>query len=52
MTVLLFSMVGTWNNYFLPLVMLTNAKLFPLTVGLRSWYAGASVQRRRRPTPC
>ncbi len=43
-TVLLFSMVGTWNNFFLPLVMLNNDKLFPLTVGLQSWYAGAMVQ--------
>jgi multiple sugar transport system permease protein len=43
-TVLLFSMVGTWNNFFLPLVMLNNDKLFPLTVGLQSWYQGAMVQ--------
>ncbi|MFI6437368.1 carbohydrate ABC transporter permease [Streptomyces sp. NPDC050759] len=43
-TVLLFSMVGTWNNFFLPLVMLNNDKLFPLTVGLQSWYQGALVQ--------
>ena len=43
-TVLLFSVVGTWNNFFLPLVMLNNDRLFPLTVGLQSWYAGAMVQ--------
>ncbi|GAA2500797.1 MULTISPECIES: carbohydrate ABC transporter permease [Streptomyces] len=43
-TVLLFSMVGTWNNFFLPLVMLNNDKLFPLTVGLQSWYEGAMIQ--------
>ncbi|MFF4691784.1 carbohydrate ABC transporter permease [Streptomyces sp. NPDC001307] len=43
-TVLLFSMVGTWNNFFLPLVMLNNDKLFPLTVGLQSWYQGALIQ--------
>jgi multiple sugar transport system permease protein len=43
-TVLLFSMVGTWNNFFLPLVMLNNDHLFPLTVGLQSWYAGAMIQ--------
>ncbi|MET7475949.1 carbohydrate ABC transporter permease [Streptomyces sp. NPDC005648] len=43
-TVLLFSMVGTWNNFFLPLVMLNNDKLFPLTVGLQSWYEGALIQ--------
>jgi len=43
-TVLLFSMVGTWNNFFLPLVMLNDSRLFPLTVGLQTWYEGASVQ--------
>jgi multiple sugar transport system permease protein len=43
-TVLLFSIVGTWNNFFLPLVMLNNTDLFPLTVGLQTWYQGASVQ--------
>ncbi|MEU0408317.1 carbohydrate ABC transporter permease [Streptomyces griseorubiginosus] len=43
-TVLLFSMVGTWNNFFLPLVMLNNDRLFPLTVGLQSWYEGALIQ--------
>jgi multiple sugar transport system permease protein len=36
-TVLLFSMVATWNNYFLPLVMLKNPDWYPLTVGLNSW---------------
>ncbi|NUR27336.1 MAG: carbohydrate ABC transporter permease [Catenulispora sp.] len=43
-TVLLFSMVGTWNNFFLPLVMLNSSDKFPLTVGLQTWYEGASVQ--------
>jgi multiple sugar transport system permease protein len=36
-TVLLFSMVATWNNYFLPLIMLKNPDWYPLTVGLNSW---------------
>ena len=36
-TVLLLSFVATWNNYFLPLVVLSNQKLFPLTVGLAQW---------------
>jgi multiple sugar transport system permease protein len=36
-TVLLFSVVSTWNNYFLPLVMLSESKLYPLTVGLALW---------------
>jgi multiple sugar transport system permease protein len=42
-TVLLFSIVATWNNFFLPLVMLSNDRLFPLTVGLRAWYKNATI---------
>lgn len=38
-TVLLFSIVATWNNYFLPLVMLSDPKWYPLTVGLSQWNA-------------
>ncbi|MFJ4556967.1 carbohydrate ABC transporter permease [Streptomyces massasporeus] len=36
-TVLLFTLVATWNNYFLPLIMLNNPNLYPITVGLSSW---------------
>lgn len=36
-TVLLFSIVATWNNYFLPLIMLSDPNLYPLTVGLDQW---------------
>jgi multiple sugar transport system permease protein len=43
-TVLLFSMVATWNNFFLPLVMLSDDKLYPLTVGLQSWLQAATIQ--------
>jgi multiple sugar transport system permease protein len=42
-TVLLFTMVASWNNFFLPLVMLSNDRLLPLTVGLRSWYESATL---------
>lgn len=42
-TVLLFSFVGTWNNYFLPLLVFSKPELFPLTVGLAQWFALASV---------
>lgn len=42
-TVLLLSIVGTWNNYFLPLAMLANTKLFPITVGLGLWQGQASA---------
>ncbi|MDN5794344.1 MAG: carbohydrate ABC transporter permease [Intrasporangium sp.] len=36
-TVFLFQLVGIWNNYFLPLVMLSDAKLYPITLGLNNW---------------
>jgi len=38
-TVLLLSVVGTWNNYFLPLAVLSDTKLLPVTVGLGAWQA-------------
>jgi len=38
-TVLLFTVVATWNNYFLPLIMLSTPKWYPLTVGLSEWNA-------------
>ena len=38
-TVLLFTLVATWNNYFLPLIMLNDPSLYPVTVGLASWSA-------------
>ncbi|RMB61441.1 carbohydrate ABC transporter permease [Tessaracoccus antarcticus] len=38
-TVLLLSVVGTWNNFFLPLAVLTNPDLLPVTVGLNRWLA-------------
>ncbi|MFJ9709154.1 carbohydrate ABC transporter permease [Streptomyces sp. NPDC101234] len=36
-TVLLFTLVATWNNYFLPLIMLNDPNLYPITVGLARW---------------
>ena len=36
-TVLLFTLVATWNNYFLPLIMLHKSDLYPITVGLAQW---------------
>ncbi|MDR0341909.1 MAG: carbohydrate ABC transporter permease [Nocardiopsaceae bacterium] len=37
MTVLLISIVGVWNNYFLPLIIFSQNNLYPLTVGLGLW---------------
>jgi multiple sugar transport system permease protein len=36
-TVFLFQVVGIWNNFFLPLVMLADQKLYPITLGLNNW---------------
>jgi len=36
-TVVLFTLVATWNNYFLPLIMLNDPNLYPITVGLSRW---------------
>ena len=37
-TVALLSFVGTWNNYFLPLIVLRSQEYQPITVGLANWY--------------
>jgi len=41
-TVLLLSIVATWNNYFLPLAMLSTSDRYPITVGIGLWSQMAS----------
>lgn len=36
-TVALLAFVGSWNNFFLPLMMFSSNELFPLTLGLSVW---------------
>jgi multiple sugar transport system permease protein len=36
-TVALLAFVGAWNNFFLPLIVLSDQKLYPLTLGLNVW---------------
>ena len=36
-TVFLFQFVAIWNNFFLPLVMLRDESLFPVTLGIYTW---------------
>jgi multiple sugar transport system permease protein len=36
-TIFLFQFVAIWNNFFLPLVMLQNERLYPITLGLYTW---------------
>ncbi|RNG28849.1 ABC transporter permease subunit [Streptomyces botrytidirepellens] len=40
-TVFLFQFVGIWNNYFLPLVMLSDDRKYPITLGLTTWQSAA-----------
>ncbi|KAA8817642.1 carbohydrate ABC transporter permease [Bifidobacterium callitrichos] len=42
-TTSLFTIVATWNNYFLPLIMLKDADWYPLTIGLNQWKDQAST---------
>ncbi|WP_410812749.1 carbohydrate ABC transporter permease [Micromonospora sp. 067-2] len=41
-TILLFAFLGSWNSFILPLLVLNDTHLMPLTVGLHSWNANAS----------
>ncbi|WP_137658294.1 carbohydrate ABC transporter permease [Bifidobacterium moukalabense] len=42
-TTALFAIVATWNNYFLPLIMLKDSDWYPLTIGLNQWKDQAST---------
>mgnify|MGYP000089497487 FL=1 len=42
-TTALFAIVATWNNYFLPLIMLKDSNWYPLTIGLNQWKDQAST---------
>ncbi|SDT49016.1 carbohydrate ABC transporter membrane protein 2, CUT1 family [Actinoplanes derwentensis] len=42
-TVLLFNLVMTWNNFFIPLIMLKDIDLYPLTLGLYTWNQQANT---------
>ncbi|GAA1374198.1 carbohydrate ABC transporter permease [Streptomyces beijiangensis] len=42
-TVFLFQLTAIWNNFFLPMVMLSNQKLYPVSLGLYTWNSSATV---------
>ena len=42
-TTALFTIVATWNNYFLPLIMLKDSTWYPLTIGLNQWNKQANT---------
>jgi multiple sugar transport system permease protein len=41
-TIFLFQFVSIWNNFFLPLVMLRDQTLYPVTLGLYTWNSQVS----------
>jgi multiple sugar transport system permease protein len=48
-TLFLLSFIGTWNNYFLPLVLLGTETRFPLTVGLGAWASDLNLAGAGQP---
>jgi multiple sugar transport system permease protein len=48
-TVFLFQLTAIWNNFFLPMVMLSNQKLYPVSLGLFTWNSTASVSPEYYP---
>ncbi|MGC7152887.1 carbohydrate ABC transporter permease [Paenarthrobacter ureafaciens] len=48
-TIALFQFVGVWNNFMLPLVMLQDQKLLPVSVGISLWQGYAIPQPEFAP---
>ncbi|MFF8446805.1 carbohydrate ABC transporter permease [Streptomyces leeuwenhoekii] len=48
-TVFLFQLTAIWNNFFLPMVMLSDQDLYPVSLGLYAWNSAASVSPEYYP---
>ncbi|MER7394697.1 carbohydrate ABC transporter permease [Streptomyces sp. NPDC000151] len=48
-TVFLFQLTATWNNFFLPMVMLSDQDLYPVSLGLYTWNSSATVSPEYYP---
>ncbi|CAM5260220.1 Multiple sugar transport system permease protein OS=Streptomyces griseomycini OX=66895 GN=FHS37_003067 PE=3 SV=1 [Streptomyces griseomycini] len=48
-TVFLFQLTAIWNNFFLPMVMLSDQDLYPVSLGLYAWNSPASVSPEYYP---
>lgn len=48
-TVFLFQLTAIWNNFFLPLVMLSDHELYPVSLGLYTWNSSATVSPEYYP---
>ncbi len=42
-TIFLFQLTAIWNNFMLPLVMLSDTDLYPLSLGLYTWNSQATI---------
>lgn len=45
----LFQLTAIWNNFFLPMVMLSDQKLYPVSLGLYQWNSSATVSPEYYP---
>ncbi len=48
-TVFLFQLTAIWNNFFLPMVMLSDQDLYPASLGPYQWNSSASVSPKYYP---
>lgn len=48
-TVFLFQLTTIWNNFFLPMVMLSNQKLYPVSLGLFQWNSSSTTSPEYYP---
>ena len=48
-TLFLLSFIGSWNNFFLPFVLLGSEKLYPVTVGLEAWSTALNIAGAGQP---
>ncbi|SMD19537.1 carbohydrate ABC transporter permease [Kibdelosporangium aridum] len=48
-TIFLFQLTAIWNNFFLPMVMLSEQKLYPVSLGLFQWNSQATVSPEYYP---
>ncbi|MFF1612390.1 carbohydrate ABC transporter permease [Amycolatopsis sp. NPDC058278] len=48
-TVFLFQLTAIWNNFFLPMVMLSTQTLYPVSLGLYSWNSAATTSPEYYP---
>lgn len=48
-TVFLFQLTAIWNNFFLPMVMLSDQDLYPVSLGLYTWNSSATVSPEYYP---